>query len=133
MIRYSQFNSFKPLKDEVPYFPITEARNIAGRARSLLRINKRTEDDVQAIATDAAQVMEAYFDHEKEEKLEEIKREKRWDLLDGDEDGNFFSFKSEAFDEFDIRTTDNTPTIDALIEGMDYCFDPAGVEPESVN
>jgi hypothetical protein len=74
MIRYSQFNDFKPLKDEVPYFPITEARNIAGRARSLLRINKRTEDDVQAIATDASLVMEAYFDHEKEEKLEEIKK-----------------------------------------------------------
>ena len=32
----------------------------------------------------------------KVEKLEEIKREKRWDLLDGDEDGNFFSFKSEG-------------------------------------
>jgi hypothetical protein len=128
MIRYSQFNDFKPLKDEVPYFPITEARNIAGRARSLLRINKRTEDDVQAIATDASQIMEAYFDHEKEAKLEEIQREKRWDLLDGDEDGNFLSFKSEAFDEFDIRTSDNTPTIDALIEGIDYCFDPAGVE-----
>ena len=132
MIRYSQFNDFKPLKDEVPYFPITEARNIAGRARSLLRINKRTEDDVQAIATDASQIMEAYFDHEKEEKLEEIQREKRWDLLDGDEDGNFLSFKSEAFDEFDIRTSDNTPTIDALIEGIDYCFDPASVEVKDV-
>ncbi len=132
MIRYSQFNDFKPLKDEVPYFPITEARNIAGRARSLLRINKRTEDDVQAIATDASQIMEAYFDHEKEEKLEEIQREKRWDLLNGDEDGNFLSFKSEAFDEFDIRTSDNTPTIDALIEGIDYCFDPASVEVKDV-
>ena len=132
MIRYSQFNDFKPLKDEVRYFPITEARNIAGRARSLLRINKRTEDDVQAIATDASQIMEAYFDHEKEEKLEEIQREKRWDLLDGDEDGNFLSFKSEAFDEFDIRTSDNTPTIDALIEGIDYCFDPASVEVKDV-
>ena len=132
MIRYSQFNDFKPLKDEGPYFPITEARNIAGRARSLLRINKRTEDDVQAIATDASQIMEAYFDHEKEEKLEEIQREKRWDLLDGDEDGNFLSFKSEAFDEFDIRTSSNTPTIDALIEGIDYCFDPASVEVKDV-
>jgi hypothetical protein len=132
MIRYSQFNDFKPLKDEVPYFPITEARNIAGRARSLLRINKRTEDDVQAIATDASQIMEAYFDHEKEEKLEEIQREKRWDLLNGDEDGNFLSFKSEAFDEFDIRTSNNTPTIDALIEGIDYCFDPASVEVKDV-
>lgn len=132
MIRYSQFNDFKPLKDEVPYFPITEARNIAGRARSLLRINKRTEDDVQAIATDASQIMEAYFDHEKEEKLEEIQREKRWDLLNGDDDGNFLSFKSEAFDEFDIRTSDNTPTIDALIEGIDYCFDPASVEVKDV-
>lgn len=132
MIRYSQFNDFKPLKDEVPYFPITEARNIAGRARSLLRINKRTEDDVQAIVSDASQIMESYFDHEKDEKLEEIQREKRWDLLDGDEDGNFLSFKSEAFDEFDIRTSDNTPTIDALIEGMDYCFDPAGVEVKDV-
>ena len=132
MIRYSQFNDFKPLKDEVPYFPITEARNISGRARSLLRINKRTEDDVQAIATDASQIMEAYFDHEKEAKLEEIQREKRWDLLDGDEDGNFLSFKSEAFDEFDIRTSDNTPTIDALIEGIDYCFDPASVDVKDV-
>jgi len=132
MIRYSQFNDFKPLKDEVPYFPITEARNIAGRARSLLRINKRTEDDVQAIVSDASQIMESYFDHEKDEKLEEIQREKRWDLLDGDEDGNFLSFKSEAFDEFDIRTSDNTPTIDALIEGIDYCFDPAGVEVKDV-
>lgn len=132
MIRYSQFNDFKPLKDEVPYFPITETRNIAGRARSLLRINKRTEDDVQAIATDASQIMEAYFDHEKEAKLEEIQQAKRWDLLDGDEDGNFLSFKSEAFDEFDIRTADNTPTIDALIEGMDYCFDPASIEVKDV-
>jgi hypothetical protein len=132
MIRYSQFNDFKPLKDEVPYFPITETRNIVGRARSLLRINKRTEDDVQAIATDASQIMEAYFDHEKEAKLEEIQEAKRWDLLDGDEDGNFLSFKSEAFDEFDIRTSDNTPTIDALIEGMDYCFDPASIEVKDV-
>lgn len=132
MIRYSQFNSFKPLKDDVPYFPITEARNIAGRARSLLRINKRTEDDVQEIATDASQIMEAYFDHEKEVKLEEIQSAKRWDLLNGDEDGNFLSFKSEAFDEYDIHAYENTPTIDALIEGMDYCFDPASVNVKDV-
>jgi hypothetical protein len=132
MIRYSQFNDFKPLKDEVPHFPITETRNIVGRARSLLRIQKRTEDDVQAIATDASQIMEAYFEHEKEAKLEEIQEAKRWDLLDGDEDGNFLSFKSEAFDEFDIRTSDNTPTIDALIEGIDYCFDPASIEVKDV-
>jgi hypothetical protein len=132
MIRYSQFINFKPLKDEVPYFPLTEARNIAGRARSLLRINNRTEDDVQAIATDASQIMEAYFDHEKEAKLDEIRSAERWDLLDGDEDGNFFRFKSEAFDEFDIRTYENTPTIDALIEGIEYCFDPASIEVNNV-
>lgn len=132
MIRYSQFNDFKPLKDEIPYFPIIEARNIAGRARSLLRLKKRTEEDVQAIATDASQIMEIYFDHEKDSKLEEIKSARRWDLLDGDEDGNYWSFKSEAFDEFDIRTADNTPSIDALIEAIDYCFDPAGIEVKDV-
>lgn len=128
MRHFSQFEYLDPVKGEIPWAPFYEARNIAMRARSILRINNRSGADIQAIATDAAGLIEHYFDHEKEVKLEEIRRDGRYQLLETDENGRFIDFRSEAHDEYDIHTSDNTPSVDALMEALEWGFDPASID-----
>ena len=61
---FSQFEYLDPVNGEIPWAPFFEARNIAMRARSILRANSRSVDDIQAIATDAAGLIDQYSDHE---------------------------------------------------------------------
>jgi hypothetical protein len=129
---FSQFEYLEPLNGEVPRFPFTEASSIAWRARSILKGKRRSADDIQTIATDASSLLEWYFDHEKETKLEEIRRAQRYDLLETNEDGRVTGFNDEAIDEYDIHTPDNTPDHDALMEAIDWGFDPKSVELEDV-
>ena len=128
MRMYSQFEHLDPLKGQLPWAPFHEASNVLGRARSILRIANRTSDEIQAIATDAAYLIERYFEYEKEKKLEEIKEDQKYGLLDIDEDGNFIGFKDEAYDDYDIHTSDNTPDLDALSEALAWGFDPVALE-----
>lgn len=128
MRHFSQFEYLDPVNGEIPWAPFFEARNIAMRARSILRANSRSADDIQAIATDAAGLIDQYFDHEKEVKLEEIRRDGKHGLLETDEDGRFIDFRSEAHDEYDIHTSDNTASVDALEEALEWGFDPVSVE-----
>ena len=132
MRHFSQFEYLEPLNGEVPRFPFTEASSIAWRARSILKGKGRSADDIQTIATDASALLEWYFDHEKETKIEEIRRAERYDLLETDEDGSVTGFNDEAYDEFDIHTSDNTPDIDALKEAIAWGFDPKSLELEDV-
>ncbi len=123
---YNQFDNFDPLKTSLSYWPISEAGNIAWRARSLL--HGRTISEIKEIAQDASSIIDSYFDNEKDRAIEEIKNEGRYDLLDGDEDGRYYSIKPEAYEDFDIRDTDTTTNLEALQDAMSSLFDPTVVE-----
>lgn len=125
---FSQFEHLDPLKGQLPWAPFHEAQNILGRARTILRYAHRTEAEIQDIATEISNLIEMYFDHEKARKLEEIRSDKKFNLLETDDDGVFTDFTLEAIDEYNIHTPDNTPDLDALIEAMGYGFDPANLE-----
>ena len=68
------------------------------------------------------------YKYGKERKLDEIRDDQKYGLLETDEDGNFIDFKSEAYDEYDIHTADNTPDLDALTEALEWGFDPATLD-----
>lgn len=123
---YNQFDTFDPLKTSLSYWPISEAGNIAWRARSLL--HGRTINEIKEIAQDASSIIDSYFDIEKDRAIEEIKNQGRYDLLDGDEDGRYYSIKPEAYEDFDIRDTDTTTNLEALQDAMSSMFDPTVVE-----
>jgi hypothetical protein len=132
MRHYSQFEHFDPLNGEMPWAPFHEAGNIAMRARSTLRLGNRSVEDIQTIATDAAYLIEHYFEHEREVKLEEIRNDRNFRFLESDDEGNFIDFVDEAYDEYDIHTSDNTPELDALVEALAWGFDPKAVEVNEV-
>lgn len=123
---YNQFDNFDPLKTSLSYWPISEAGNIAWRARSLL--HGRTISEIKEIAQDASSIIDSYFDIEKDRAIEEIKNEGRYDLLDGDEDDRYYSIKPEAYEDFDIRDADTTTNLEALQDAMSSLFDPTVVE-----
>lgn len=123
---YNQFDNFDPLKTSLSYWPISEAGNIAWRARSLL--HGRTLNEIKQIAQDASSIIDSYFDIEKDRAIEEIKNEGRYDLLEGDEDGRYYSIKSEAYEDFDIRDSDTITILEALQDAMSSLFDPTTVE-----
>lgn len=123
---YNQFDNFDPTKDQLPYWPISEATNIAWRARSILR--GRTKEEIKDIAQDASSIIDAYFESEKEAAIDLIKSDGRHELLEGDEDGRYYSIKSEAYEEYDIRDSDSTSNLDALQDAMNSFFDPTVVE-----
>jgi hypothetical protein len=127
---YNQFDNFDPIKDQLPYWPIAEARNIAWRARSIL--GGRTKEEVKNIAQDASSIIDAYFDGEKDAAIQLIKSEGRYELLEGDEDGRYYSIKPEAYDEFDIRDSDTTSNLEALQDAMSNFFDPTVIEVEDL-
>jgi hypothetical protein len=123
---YNQFENFDPVKDQLPYWPISEASNVAWRARSIL--HGRTKEEIKDIAHDASSIIDAYFDSEKDAAIQMIKDAGRYDLFDGDEDGQYLSLKSEAHDEFDIRDRDSTSNLDALQDAMTSFFDPTVID-----
>jgi hypothetical protein len=132
MLHFTRFEHLEPLKGEIPHFPFTEASKIAWRARAILREKHRSAEDIQNIGTDASMLLEQYFDHEKETKIDEIRKDGRYDLLETDDEGNFISFNSDAYNDYDIHTSDNMHDIDALMEAVDWGFDPHSFELEDV-
>ena len=122
---YRDLEKFDPMKGEVSWAPFREAKGIAWRARNLL--HGRNNDQVQSLASELDSWIDAYFDSENESSIQMLKDEKRYDLLDSDEDENNWQIKSEAHDEFDIRSSDNTEPIEAakeVFESMDILHAP---------
>ena len=122
---YRDLEKFDPMKGEVSWAPFREAKDIAWRARNLL--HGRNNDQVQSLASELDSWIDAYFDSENESSIQMLKDEKRYDLLDSDEDGNNWEIKSEAHDEFDIRNSDTTEPIEAakeVFESMDVLHAP---------
>ena len=110
----SDLNDYDPMKDEVSWAPFQEAREIAWRARYVLR--GRTSQDVRWLGTELDSWIDAYFDDEKTNSIEMLKREGRYDLLESNDEGERWSIKPEASDDYDIRTSENTRAIDAAKE-----------------
>jgi hypothetical protein len=132
MLHFNQFEYLEPLKGEIPQLPFTEANRIAWRARAILKEKNRSAEDINSIGFDASGLLEQYFDHEKEIKAKEIFNDERFDLFETDVDGNLTHLKNEAYDEYDIHTSNNTPDLDALMEAIDLGFDPKSIELEEV-
>ena len=87
----------------------------------------RSARQVRWLAAELDSNIESYFDTEKHQAISAIESDKRFDLLETDEDGHFRDFKSEAFDDYDIKTSDNTRPIDAakeVLETMEMADDP---------
>jgi len=114
---YRDLEKFDPMKGEVSWAPFRAATDIARRARHLLY--GRNRDQVQSLASELDSWIDAYFDSENESSIQMLKDEKRYDLLDSDQHGKNWEIKSEAQDEFDIRTSDNTDPIEAAKEVFD--------------
>ena len=122
---YRDLEKFDAMKGDVSWAPFRAAKDIAWRARNLL--HGRNNDQVQSLASELDSWIDAYFDSESESSIQMLKDEKRYDLLDSDEDGNNWEIKSEAHDEFDIRSSDNTEPIEAakeVFESMDILHAP---------
>jgi hypothetical protein len=130
MSYYDQFKYFDPVKGKLPYFPFHEANWIVSRARGVLY--GRSDREIRLLAEDASQLIDFYFDNEKDASIEMIKSEGRYELLDGDEDGRYFSIKDEAHEHYDIRTSENTSDLDALKEALGSFFDPTTVDVNDV-
>ena len=130
MSYYDQFKYFDPLNGKLPYWPFQEANWVASRARSVLY--GRTASDIRNMAEDASQLIEHYFEQEKEASVEIIKNEGRYELLEGDEDGAFFTIKDEAHEHYDIHTSDNTSDLEALQEAISSFFDPMVVDVKDI-
>lgn len=121
----SNLNNFDPIKEEISWAPFSEAREIAWRARYLL--HGRSAQQVRWLAAELDSWIDAFFDSENDQAVDMIKNEQRFDLFESDEDGNIRGLRSEAFEEFDIKTKDNTHSIEAakeVFESMDILHDP---------
>ena len=79
------------------------------------------------LASELDSWIDAFFDSEKDFAVQKAKEEKRYDLFETDEDGNIIRLVSEAYDELDAKTSDNTTSIEAakeVFESMDILHDP---------
>jgi hypothetical protein len=122
---YRDLEKFDPMKGDMSWAPFRAAKDIAWRARNLLY--GRNNAQVKSLASELDSWIDAYFDSENENSIQMLKDEKRYDLLDSDEDGNNWEVKSEAHDEFDIRNSDNTEPLEAakeVFESMDILHAP---------
>ena len=111
---YRDLETFDPMKGEVSWAPFRAAKDIAWRARNLLR--GRNNDQVKSLAWELDSWIDTCFDKEAEESIQMLKNHKRYDLLESDDGGKNWEIKEEAQDEFDIRTPDNTEPIEAAKE-----------------
>lgn len=121
----TNLDHFDPMKDEVSWAPFSEAREIVWRARYLLQ--GRSSKQVRWLADEIDACIDSYFDSEKHQAISAIESDGRYELLETDEDGHFRDFKSEAFEDYDIKTSDNTRPIDAakeVLEVMEVSCDP---------
>lgn len=126
MINFDNFNLFDPKVGIVPYTPIREASSVMYKARGLLW--NRNADEIKALAADADSIIEAYFDQERDALMEQIKTDKRYELLESDCDGNIQGIRDEAADEYDVFNRDTTSDVDALANAIDQLFDPTTID-----
>jgi len=129
---FNQFKTFHPLSGEFNSwkFPsrnylswkFSDGPSIIYRARSILR--GRTIEEILCIAEDANQIIEAFFDREKENAIDMIQDEGRLELLEL-EDGRAVGLSDNAYEHYDIRTSENTSDLEALQEGIDDFYDPS--------
>lgn len=121
----TNLDHFDPMKDEISWAPFSEAQGIVWRARYLLR--GRTSDQVRWLASDLDGWIDTFFDSEKEYAVQKAKEEKRYELFETDDDGNIYRLLPEAYDELDVKTSENTTPIEAakeVFESMDILHDP---------
>lgn len=121
----TSLDHFDSMKDEISWAPFSEAQGIVWRARYLLR--GRTSKEVRWLASELDSWIDAFFDSEKDFAVQKAKEEKRYDLFETDEDGNIIRLSSDAYDELDAKTSDNTTPIEAakeVFESMDILHDP---------
>jgi hypothetical protein len=109
---YLSFSNFKPIKGSVPFRHFDQLSSITWRARNLLE--KRTDDQVETMACIVDDMIEDYFRSAKDEEIERLKSEGKYEYLEGDEDGNALDIKSSAEGELDYPTAENTREVDAL-------------------
>lgn len=114
------FKYFDPMSGQLPYWPSQSANGIFWRARSLVR--DRSREDIKDIARDVDAAIEAFFESERDRLEDLIRRDGRVDLFE--DEGNYGSgIRSEAYDEFDIRNSENTTELDALTEALESFAD----------
>ncbi len=121
----TSLDHFDSMKDEISWAPFSEAQGIVWRARYLLR--GRTSKEVRWLASELDSWIDAFFDSEKDFAVQKAKEENRYDLFETDEDGNIIRLSSDAYDELDAKTSDNTTPIEAakeVFESMDILHDP---------
>jgi hypothetical protein len=120
------FANFKPVTGNVPYRHFDQLSSIAWRARNLLE--KRTDDQVEHLAIVIDEMVEDYFRDAKEEEIRRLKKEGKYEYLEGDEDGNYTGIRSEFEDELEYPTAENTKEIDALSIVVGSCSGVFGDE-----
>ena len=130
MYNYHQFDNFDPTKDQLPYWPISEATNIAWRARSILR--GRTKKEIKDIAQDASSIIDAYFESEKEAAIDLIKSDgsqknyKKVEMIAGTD--YYYSHKTKA--KYPLSWTIKIPAenlelkVTALISDQEIIYGP---------
>lgn len=127
----SNLDNFDPMKDEVSWAPFSEAREIVWRARYLLR--ERSSSQVRWLASELDASIDNYFDVERHQAISAIESDGLYELLETDEAGRFQDFAPEAFESYDIKTSENTRSIDAakeVVESMGVLDDPDIPDPK---
>jgi len=122
----SSFTYTDPVKERFSFYPFSEANAIAWRARNILR--GRTKEDIAELASHAADIIEWYYDHEKEALKDQIIADGRVSLLVLDKYGHVESLRDEASDHYDIRDRDSVSELEALQEGVEQWFDPTSTD-----
>jgi hypothetical protein len=128
---YRVFANFKPISGPIPYRYFDQVSSIAWRARNLLVT--RTDDQVDQMVSVIDDMIDDYFDREKEDAKERLLREERYEFFESDEDGNLGDLKSEHEDELDCPTRENTSEVDALamvVGTWSPVFDDGTADPE---
>ena len=125
-----RFEYFDPTTAQLPSWPYHEsAHNIRWRACVLLK--ERLRDEVVEIACDAEAIIDVYLESELDRLKKKIRDDGRYDFY---EDGEHQSsgIRSEAYDEYGIRDKDNTSGLEALVEALDWAFDPSTLQAKNV-
>lgn len=130
MINIADFKFLDPKTGIVATTPIREASTVFFKARGLLW--GRNSEEVKFLASDADAIIDAYFDQEKSDLIEQIKLDKKFELFETDDDGNVRGIRDEAIEEYDVYNRDTTSDIDALANAIDRFFDPVTI-PEIKN
>jgi hypothetical protein len=108
-------------------WPILEASTAYFRGKWLL--DARSSVEIKSLAAQAAAIIDSYFEFEKEQLIQQIKEDGRFDLLETDQNGNNTNrIRDNAIDEYDLYSRDTTTDLEALTNAMGRFFDPSAIE-----